>query len=104
MTSKSDGDVRDVRLNDNSIVNVTSNHLTHDPLHEVGRRVKNTSNVIIKQSDLIHSCSNGIGGIDLMDQLLSYRLKIPGQKIVRVVAIICQLSEPHCRLHLAPAL
>ena len=78
---RSDGDVHVVRWNDNSIVNVASNHETHKPLHEVGRRVKGASNVKVKQPKMISSYNKGMGGVDLMDRLLSsYRLKIRGKK------------------------
>ena len=78
---RSDGDVHVVRWNDNSIVHVASSHETHEPLHEVGRRVKGASNVKVKQPTMIRSYNKGMGGVDLMDRLLSsYRPKIRGKE------------------------
>ena len=76
---RSDGDVHVVRWSDNSIVNVASNHETHEPVHEMGRRVKGASNVKEKQPKMIRSYNKVMGGVDLMDRLLSsYRPKIRG--------------------------
>ena len=78
---RSDGDVHVVRWNDNSVVNVASKHETHEHLHKVGRKVKGASNVKVKQPKMIRSYDKGMGGVDLMDRLLSsYRPKIRGKK------------------------
>ena len=101
---RSDGDVHVVIWNDNSIVNVASNHETHEPLHEVGRRVKGASNVKVKQPKMIRSYNKGIGGVDLMDRLVSSYIQAEDLRKEMLLAFVCQLSKPRCRCCLAPSL
>ena len=76
-----DGDVYICKWNDNNIVHVASNHQTHEPVHDVRRRVKGAPNTQVKQPDLIRQYNVGMGGVDLMDRLLStYRPSIRGKK------------------------
>lgn len=76
-----DGDVYVCKWNDNSIVHVASNHQTHEPIHDVRRRVRGAPNNQVKQPDLIRQYNTGMGGVDLMDRLLAtYRPTIKGKK------------------------
>ena len=69
------------KWNDNSVVSVASNWLGHLPLHQVRRRVKNVPDTQVTQPHLIHLYNKGMGGVDLMDRLLSsYRPMIRGKK------------------------
>jgi hypothetical protein len=56
---------------DNATVCIASNWLSHVPVHTVRRYVKPNPNPLVKQPDLTHQCNNGIGGVDVMDRLLS---------------------------------
>ena len=78
---RSDGKVYICKWNDNSVVSVASNWLGHLPLHQVRRRVKNVPDTQVTQPHLIHLYNKGMGGVDLMDRLLSsYRPMIRGKK------------------------
>lgn len=77
----SDGTVFIVRWNDNSVVSVASNCLTHEPVTTASRCVNGASNVQITLPHLIKYYNEGMGGVDLMDRLLSsYRPMIRGKK------------------------
>lgn len=78
----SNGQVYAVKWNDNSIVHLVSNHLTHEPIQQTNRRVKGQKNkVSIKQPHIIKQYNEHMGGVDLMDRLLgSYRPMIRGKK------------------------
>ncbi|XP_045135445.1 piggyBac transposable element-derived protein 3-like [Portunus trituberculatus] len=58
-----DGEVYVCKWNDNSIVNIASNHETHLPLHEATRRVKKSSKVKVKQPHLVRKYNEGMGGL-----------------------------------------
>ena len=79
--SCSDGVVYFCKWNDNSIVNIVSNFLSHLPIETMKRRVKSEPDARIAQPQLIKQCNNGLGVVDVMDQLLgSYRPMIRGRK------------------------
>lgn len=76
-----DGTVFIVKWNDNSVVTLASNCLTHEPLHTANRRVKGNANVAVTQPHVVRRYNEGMGGVDLMDRLLgSYRPMIRGKK------------------------
>lgn len=76
-----DGTVFVVKWNDNSIVNVASNFLTHIPLQSASRRVKGQSQTLVQQPFVIRQYNESMGGVDLFDRLLaSYRPGIRGKK------------------------
>ena len=69
------------KWNDNSIVNIGSNFLSHLPIERVKRRVKGEPDASITQPQLIKQYNDGMGGVDVMDRLLgSYRPLIFGKK------------------------
>jgi len=76
-----DGTVFIVRWNDNNIVNVASNFLTHLPLQMASRRVKGQPQTAVKQPLVVRQYNESMGGVDLFDRLLSsYRPTIRGKK------------------------
>ena len=76
-----DGQVYVVKWNDNSIVTMASNYLTHEPVLQAIRRVKGNSNVSVHQPFIVRQYNMWMGGVDLMDRLLSsYRPMIRGTK------------------------
>ncbi|KAL3248169.1 hypothetical protein MRX96_056582 [Rhipicephalus microplus] len=79
---KCDGAVYACRWNDNAVVTVSSNHLSHEPV-ESAKRFSRRSNkkVDIPQPHLIKKYNEGMGGVDVMDRLLgSYRPKLRSKK------------------------
>ena len=76
-----DEDVFVCKWNDNSIVHVASNHQTHQPVRDAKRPSKGAQTIMVKQPHLIHMYNAGMGGVDLMNRLLSsYRPSIRGKK------------------------
>ena len=76
-----DGKVYVAKWNDNATVCVASNCLTHEPTHVVRRYVKRNPNQAVTQPHLIHRYNQGMGGVDIMDRLLStYRPMLRGKK------------------------
>ena len=76
-----DGDVFVCKWNDNSIVHVARNRQTHQPVRDAKRRSKGAQTITVKQPHLIHMYNAGMGGVDLMNRLLSsYRPSIRGKK------------------------
>ena len=75
-----DGRVFIVKWNDNSIVHVASNCMTHEPVQVAKRRVgKNL--VSVPQPFLVKKYNEGMGGVDLLDRLLgAYRPTIRSKK------------------------
>ncbi|XP_064097495.1 piggyBac transposable element-derived protein 3-like [Macrobrachium nipponense] len=74
-----DGKVYVAKWNDNAVVGIASNCVTHDRVHTVKRRVKDGVKDV-SQLHLINSCNKGMGGVDLMDRLsASYRPMIRGK-------------------------
>jgi len=60
---------------------MASNYLTHEPVQTAVRRVKGNSNVMVKQPFIVRQYNASMGGVDLMDRLLSsYRPMIRGKK------------------------
>lgn len=79
---KGDGTVYTCRWNDNAVVTVSSNHLSHEPVG-TAKRFSRSSNkkVDIPQPYLIKKYNEGMGGVDVMDRLLgSYRPKLRSKK------------------------
>ena len=104
-----DGNVYICKWNDNAVVSVATNYLSHLPLHQVRRRVKKQSNVKVPQPHLICSYNEGMGGVDLMGRLLaSCRPMIRGKKwywplFVNLVNIsLVAAWRLHCCLHDQP--
>ena len=59
---------------DKSIVNIASNHFTHEPVHCIKRRVRGQGTIEVTQPNIIRLYNKGMGGVNLMDRLLgSYR-------------------------------
>ena len=76
-----DGTVFMCKWTENSVITVASNCQTHSPVHEVRRRVKGQPVNNVQQPHLIHAYNQGMGGVDLMDQMVaSYRPSIRGKK------------------------
>ena len=76
------------KWNDNSIVNIGSNFLSHLPIETVKRRVKSEPDARITQPQLIKQYNNGMGGVDVMDRLWgSYHSVIRGKKWYRLLII-----------------
>ena len=77
----SDGVAYFCKRKDNSIVNIGSNFFSHLPIKTVKHQVKSKPDARITQPQLIKQYNNGMGGIDVIDQLLgSYRPMICGKK------------------------
>jgi hypothetical protein len=75
-----DGNIFIVKWNDNATVHVASNYLTHEPLQTAKRRVGRNL-MTVQQPLLIKRYNEGMGGVDLLDRLLSaYRPTIQGKK------------------------
>lgn len=69
------------KWNDNTIVGVASNCLTHKLIHTATRRVKGASNTTVQQPYIIQQYNDFMGGVDLFDRLLSsYRPMTRGKK------------------------
>ena len=76
-----DGCVCIVKWMDNSTVCIASNSLSHEPTHVVCRYVKPNPNHSVVQPHIIHQYNIGMGGVDVMDRLLSsYRPMLRGKK------------------------
>lgn len=77
-----DGDVYVCTWNDNAVVRVASNHLTHQPVGKTKRysRVQH-ARIDVKQPHVIRRYNEGMGGVDLLDRLLgSYRPELRCRK------------------------
>ena len=69
------------KWNDNSIVNIACNFTSHIPTETVKRGVKKKADARITQPKLIKQYNLGMGGVDVMDQLLgTYWPMIWGKK------------------------
>ena len=76
-----DGRVYVCKWNDNNIVNIASNFCSHEPVQKVKRRVKRAADLNVTQPFLGKKYNDGMGGVDVMDRLLSsYRPRIRGKK------------------------
>jgi len=62
--SVSDGCVYVMKWNDNSVVTMASNYLTHEPVQTAVRRVKGNSNVTVKQPFIARQYNAFMGGVD----------------------------------------
>jgi len=79
--SVSDGCVYVMQWNDNSVLMMATNYLTHEPVPTAVHRVKGNSNITVKQPFIVRQYNASMGGVDLMDRLLSsYRPVIRGKK------------------------
>ena len=67
---RSDGVVYFCNWNDNSIVNIGSNFLSHLPIEKMKRLVKSEPDARITQPQLIKQYNNGMGRVDVMNRLL----------------------------------
>ena len=75
------GEIFVCKWHDNSIVNIASNHFTHEPVHRIKRRVRGQGTIEVTQPNFIRLYNKGIGGVDLLDRLLgSYRPMIRAKK------------------------
>ena len=75
------GEIFVCKWHDNSIVNIASNHFTHEPVYRIKRRVRGQGTIEVTQPNIIRSYNKGMGGVDLMDRLLgSYRPMIRAKK------------------------
>lgn len=79
---QSDGSVFLCRWNDSSVVTVSSNYCTHLPMQSTKRYSRHhKKKVDIKQPNLIHKYNIGMGGVDLLDRMLSsYRPTLRNKK------------------------
>ena len=67
--------------NDNSVVNIASNYLTHEPIHKANRRIKQQTNATIDLPFLMNQYDWEMGGVDGMDRLFpTYRSTIRVKK------------------------
>ena len=75
------GEIFVCKWHDNSIVNIASNHFTHEPVHRIKRRVRGQGIIEVTQPNIIQLYNKGMGGVVLMDRLLgSYRPMIRAKK------------------------
>ncbi|KAL1480237.1 hypothetical protein MTO96_051205 [Rhipicephalus appendiculatus] len=79
---KCDGLVYACRWNDNAVVTVSSNHLSHEPVGSAKRFSRRSNKKVdIPQPHLIKKYNEGMGGVDVMDRLLgSYRPRLRSKK------------------------
>jgi hypothetical protein len=79
---RNDGTVEFVRWNDNSVVTIGSNYLSHSPLGKAKRYSRKYKKKIdISQPNLIKKYNEGMGGVDLLDRLLgAYRPQLRSKK------------------------
>ena len=77
-----DGNVCLVRWNDNSVVTCASNFDRVTPVITIERRIKGSgTRAKVPQPRMINNYNTGMGGVDLLDRLLSaYRPTIKGKK------------------------
>ncbi len=66
----SDGQVYVVRWNDNCVVTLAGNHLTHDPVRKANRRVKGGTKEVA-MPNIVAAYNSGMGGVDLLNRLCS---------------------------------
>ena len=106
---RSDGVVHFCEWNDNSIFNIGSNFLSHLPIETVKCPVKSEPDACITKPQLIKQCNNGMGGFDVMDQILSsYRPMISGKKwywplIIDAINVPVVVAEQlHCAMGKTP--
>ena len=58
-------------------MNIASNFCSHEPVQKVKRRVKRAADLNVTQPFLGKKYNDGMGGVDVMDRLLSsYRPRI----------------------------
>ena len=87
------------KWNDNSVVNIGSNVLSHLPIETVKRSVKSEPDAHITQPQLIKQYNNGMGGVDVMDRLLgSYHPMIRGKKMILAINHNCHQCFCGCFL------
>ncbi|KRZ65936.1 PiggyBac transposable element-derived protein 3 [Trichinella papuae] len=65
---RSDGNVYIVKWNDNAIVKIASNFMTHSPLRSTQRRVKG-QRIEVPMTNIVRSYNIGMGGSDHLDRL-----------------------------------
>lgn len=78
---RSDGSTVIVKWNDNSVVTIASNIYSVEPLKKVERRVRGQGRIQVTQPYLLKKYNEGMGGVDLLDRMLSsYRPKLRSKK------------------------
>lgn len=78
---RSDGKVICMRWNENSVVTVASNHFVVKPLQTAHRRMKGQKSKSVKQPNAIRMYKQGMGGVDVLDRILStYRPRLRAKK------------------------
>ena len=76
-----DGVVFVLKWADSAVVSLASNYLTDQPMQQTTRHVKGSSNVTVPQPHIVRKYNESMGGVDLLDRLLSsYRPMIRGKK------------------------
>jgi len=76
-----DGAVFMCRWHDNSVVTVASNYISHLPIQYIKRYSREKKRVDLQQPNLIHRYNSGMGGVDLLDKMLSsYRPQLRSKK------------------------
>ena len=58
------------KCNDNFVVNIASNYLTHKPIHKASRMTKQQTNATVGMPLLVKQYKQGMGGVDVMNRLL----------------------------------
>lgn len=79
---RSDGSVYICSWNDNAVVTVASNCYTHEPIGSVKRySCAKKGNIEVPRPNLIKKYNEGMGGVDVLDKLLSsYRPQLRSKK------------------------
>ena len=101
-----DGSVVVVRCSDNNVVTCASNYDSVEPIKKVQRHVKGSrEKATVSQPLMIANYTGGMGGVDMLDRLLSaYRPRIKGKKwwwnlFLNAVNIAVVASwRMHCKL------
>ncbi|KRY27820.1 PiggyBac transposable element-derived protein 3, partial [Trichinella spiralis] len=76
------GTVYACRWNDNAVVTLASNHLTHHPIGSVQRYSQSQQkHVKIRMPEIVRRYNTSMGGVDILDKLLSsYRPRLRSKK------------------------
>ncbi|KRY99483.1 PiggyBac transposable element-derived protein 3 [Trichinella zimbabwensis] len=76
------GTVYVCRWNDNAVVTLASNHLTHHPIGSVQRYSQSQKkHVKIRMPEIVRRYNTSMGGVDILDKLLSsYRPRLRSKK------------------------
>ncbi|KRY23862.1 PiggyBac transposable element-derived protein 3 [Trichinella patagoniensis] len=90
------GTVYVCRWNDNAVVTLASNHLTHHPTGSVQRYSQSQKkHVKIRMPEILRRYNTSMGGVDISDKLLSsYRPRLKSKNLVITQGIAPR--EFHC--------